>query len=188
MPQFENRNMKDNLTERESKIADLFLEFLLAYEKNYVVKGIVYHFFDKQNISKERTFFICKFLERKSLVSLNLNSESEMRNLNFDKLKIQDFLKNNEINKIWRTESKISNDYTLSKWQVKSFWIALSFGLLGGIYSTVEIIKSLTIKEDVKEKPVSKEEMELELSKLRTLILNQKRDTLLTPSNSEKGK
>ena len=92
--------MKDNLTERESKIADLFLEFLLAYEKNYVVKGIVYHFFDKQNISKERTFFICKFLERKSLVSLNLNSESEMRNLNFDKLKIQDFLKNNEINKI----------------------------------------------------------------------------------------
>ena len=180
--------MKDNLTERESKIADLFLEFLLAYEKNYVVKGIVYHFFDKQNISKERTFFICKFLERKSLVSLNLNSESEMRNLNFDKLKIQDFLKNNEINKIWRTERKISNDHTLSKWQVKSFWIALSFGLLGGIYSTVEIIKSLTIKEDVKEKPVSKEEMELELSKLRTLILNQKRDTLLTPSNSEKGK
>ena len=71
---------------------------------------------------------------------------------------------------------------------MKSFWIALSFGLLGGIYSTVEIIKSLTIKEDVKEKPVSKEEMELELSKLRTLILNQKRDTLLTPSNSEKGK
>ena len=180
--------MKDNLTDRESKIADSFLEFLLAYEKIYVVKGIVHHFFDSRNISKERTLFICKFLERKSLVSLNLNSESELRNLNFDKLKIQDFLKNDGINKIWRTESKNLNDYTLSKWQVKTFWIALTFGVFGGIYSTVEIIKSLTIKEDVKEKPVSKEEMELELSKLRTLILNQKKDTLLIPANFEKGK
>lgn len=64
----------------------------------------------------------------------------------------------------------------------------INFGLLDGIYSTVEIIKSLTTSENVKEKQVTKEELELELSKLRTLILNQKKDTLLIPTNCEKGK
>lgn len=84
--------------------------------------------------------------------------------------------------------AKELNDAKLSKWQVKYFWYIFVFGLLGGIYSTVEIIKSLSTSENVKEKQVSKEEMELELSKLRTLILNQKRDTLIIPTNSEKGK
>lgn len=85
-------------------------------------------------------------------------------------------------------KAKELNDAKLSKWQVKYFWYIFSFGLLGGTYSTVEIIKSLTTSENVKEKQVTKEEMELELSKLRTLILNQKKDTLLIPTNSEKGK
>lgn len=84
--------------------------------------------------------------------------------------------------------AKELDDAKLSKWQVKYFWYILFFGLLGGIYSTVEIIKSLTTSENVKEKQVTKEELELELSKLRTLILNQKKDTLLIPTNSEKGK
>ena len=84
--------------------------------------------------------------------------------------------------------AKELDDAKLSKWQVKYFWYILFFGLLGGIYSTVEIIKSLTTSENVKEKQVTKEELELELSKLRTLILNQKKETLLIPTNSEKGK
>ena len=180
--------MKDNLTERESKIADSFLEFLFSYENFYVIKGIVYHFFDSRNISKERTLFICKFLERKSLVSLNLDSESELRNLNFDKLKIQDFLKNDGISKIWITENKLYNDSKLSELQLKTFWWIFGFGIFGGLYSGIDFIKNLT-NEDTKEvKQVTKEEMELELSKLRTLILNQKKDAPLIPANSEKGK
>ena len=180
--------MKDNLTEIESKIADLFLDFLLAYEKNYVTKGIVFHFFDKQNISKERTFFICKFLERKSLVSLILNSETEIRTLNFEKLKIQDFLKNDNIRKIWRTESKISNDYTLSEWQVKTFWWIFGFAIIGTVLSIYNFIDSLATSKNIIKQEQRSEEMELELSKLRTLILTQKKDSLLNRPNSEKGK
>ena len=71
---------------------------------------------------------------------------------------------------------------------MKYFWYIFAFGLVGGIYSTVEIIKSLTTSENAKEKQVTKEELELELTKLRTLILTQKKDTLLTRANSEKGK
>ena len=180
--------MKDTLTERESKIADSFLEFLLAYETFYVIKGKVHHFFDSRNISKERTLFICKFLERKSLVSLNLDSESELRNLNFDKLKIQDFLKNDGINKIWITENKLYNDSKLSELQLKTFWWIFGFGIFGGLYSGIDFIKNLTKEENQQSKQITKEEMELELSKLRTLILTQKKDNLLNPSNSEKSK
>lgn len=71
---------------------------------------------------------------------------------------------------------------------MKYFWYIFAFGLVGGIYSTVEIIKSLTTSENAKEKQVTKEELELELTKLRTLILTQKKDTLLIRSNSGKGK
>lgn len=184
----EPKTMNKPLTEKESEIADLFLEFLLTLDKNYAFKGIVNTFFEKHKVNKERSLFICKYLERKSLATLILDSKEELRNLNFDISKIKDFLKDERVNKIWVTENKLFNDYTLSKWQVKYFWYIFAFGLLGGIYSTVEIIKSLTIKEDVKEKPVSKAELELELSKLRPLILSQKKDTLLIPFNSKKGK
>ena len=80
------------------------------------------------------------------------------------------------------------NDYTLSKWQVKTFWVALSFGIFGGIYSGYDFIKSIANEDTNQVKQVTKEEMELELSKLRTLILNQKKDSLLSIPNSEKGK
>jgi hypothetical protein len=183
-----NRKMKDNLTEKESITADIFLDFLLTLEKNSAFKSVVNTFFEKHKVNKERGLFICKYLERKNLVRVMLDTKYELRNLTFDILKIKDFIKNESVNKIWLTENKLLNDNTLAKWQVKYFWYIFAFGLLGGVYSTIEIIKSLTIKESVKEKPVSKEEMELELSKLRTLILTQKRDTALVHANSEKGK
>ena len=108
--------------------------------------------------------------------------------MNFDKLKIQDFLKNDGISKIWITENKLYNDSKLSELQLKTFWWIFGFGIFGGLYSGIDFIKNLT-NEDTKEvKQVTKEEMELELSKLRTLILNQKKDAPLIPANSEKGK
>ena len=93
-----------------------------------------------------------------------------------------DLTENNKRSEILK--DKELNDAKLSKWQVKYFWYIFAFGLLGGIYSTVEIIKSLTIKEDVKEKPISKAELESEIAKLRTLILDQKRiDSLRNSKN-----
>lgn len=180
--------MKDTLTEKESIIADIFLDFLLTLEKNSAFKSIVNTFFEKHKVNKNRGLFICKYLERKNLVAVMLDTKDELRNLTFDIVKIKDFVKNERVNKIWLTESKLLNDYTLSKWQVKTFWVALSFGFFGGLYSSYDFIKNLTNEDTNQEKQVTKEQMELELSKLRTLILIQKKDTLLTPSNSEKGK
>jgi hypothetical protein len=180
--------MKEKLTEKESIIADFFLDFLLTLDKNSAFKSIVNTFFKKHNVNKERGLFICKYLERKNLVAVMLDAKEELRNLSFDISKIKDFIKNERVNKIWLTENKLLNDYTLSKWQVKTFWIALSFGVFGGLYSGYDFIKSLTNEDTNQEKQVTKEEMELELSKLHTLILNQKMDTLLIHPNSEKGK
>ncbi len=62
------------------------------------------------------------------------------------------------------------------------------FIIFGGLYSGYDIIKNLTKVENVQSKQITKEQMELELSKLRTLILIQKKDSLLNRPNSEKGK
>ena len=180
--------MKDTLTEKESIVADIFLDFLLTLEKNNAFKSIVNTFFEIHKVKKERGLFICKYLERIKLVTVMLDTKDELRNLTFDIAKIKDFIKNERVNKIWLTENKLLNDYTLSKWQVKTFWIALSFGIFGGIYSGYDFIKKLTNEDTSQEQQVTKEQMELELSKLRTLILIQKKDTLLIPTNSEKGK
>jgi DNA-binding MarR family transcriptional regulator len=79
-------------------------------------------------------------------------------------------------------------DLRLKKWQLKTFWWIFGFGIFGGLYSGLDIIKNLTKPKDVKQQQVTKSEMELELSKLRTLILNQKKDGLLKLPNSEKSK
>lgn len=83
---------------------------------------------------------------------------------------------------------KLHNESKLSDWQVKTFWPLFIFGLFGGLYSAYDIIKNLTKLENVQSKQITKEEMESELSKLRTLILTQKNDTLSIHSNSETGK
>ena len=83
---------------------------------------------------------------------------------------------------------KLHNDSKLSDWQVKTFWFLFVFGIFGGLYSGYDIIKNLTKAENVKSKQITKEEMESELSKLRTLILSRKKDGSLIPPNSEKGK
>lgn len=180
--------MTEKLTKKESKITDLFLEFLLTLDKNYAFKTTVYFFFDKHNLSKERVFYICKYLERKTLISIILDKEENLRNVNFDKTKIQSFLKNDSVNKLWLTEKKLYNDSKLSEWQVKTFWWLFAFGIFGGLYSGYDIINNLTKEENDQQKQITKEQLESELSKLRTLILTQKKDSLLILPNSEKGK
>lgn len=127
----------------------------------------------------------CNFSADASFVYANTKTSYFIKDGGFKKVYDESILEK-EHSKILRI--KELNDAKLSKWQVKYFWYIFAFGLLGGIYSTVEIIKSLTTSENVKEKQVTKEEMELELSKLHTLILNQKKDSSLIPANSQKGK
>lgn len=83
---------------------------------------------------------------------------------------------------------KLHNDSKLSEWQVKTFWPLFIFGIFGGLYGGYDIIKNLTKSEDVKQELVTKSEMESELSKLRTLILIQKKEGSLIPANSVKSK
>ena len=75
---------------------------------------------------------------------------------------------------------KLHNESKLSDWQIKTFWPLFVFGIFGGFYSAFDIIKNLSTNKDLQLKQISKEEMESELSKLRTLILNQKKDSVVT--------
>ena len=178
--------MNKYLTEKESKVAGLFLEFLLTNEKSHAFKSVVNHFFLEHKIDKARALIICKDLEKKSLVSLILDPKSDLRNLSFDKSRIREFLKNERINKIWITDSKLQNDFKLSHWQLKTYWPLFIFAVFGGLYSGYDFIKNLNKKENAQSKLVTKEEMETELSKLRTLILNKKEDSF--PAKSKKAK
>ena len=181
--------MTEKLTKRESKIADLFLEFLLTIDKSYAYKTTVYFFFNKEKLPEDRIIVICKYLERKNLIYIIFDNNEELKNIRFDKANILSFLKNDSVNKLWTSEKKLYNDSKLSQWQVKTFWIALSFGVFGGLYSGCDFfIKILTNEETNQEKQVTKEQLESELSKLRILISDQKKDSLLIRPNSEKGK
>lgn len=122
-------------------------------------------------------FKVCNCIFNKDANSIYANSKTSyfIKEGGFKKLYDESVIEKQH-SKVIR--AKELNDAKLSKWQVKYFWYIFSFGLLGGIYSTIEIIKNLTKSENVKEKQVTREEMELELSKLRTLILNQKKKTL----------
>lgn len=83
---------------------------------------------------------------------------------------------------------KLHNESKLSDWQVKTFWWIFGFAFIGfglGIYN---FTNSLMPSKDRIQQERSIRKMESELSKLHSLILTQKKDSLLITPNSEKGK
>jgi hypothetical protein len=84
---------------------------------------------------------------------------------------------------------KLHNESKLSDWQVRTFWPIFIFAFIGfglGVYNFINSLMPLkeTIKQEVRNRKT-----ELELTKLRNLILTQKKDTLLTRrANSKKDK
>lgn len=90
------------------------------------------------------------------------------------------------------SSKKLANEYILSKWKRKTFWVFFGFAIFSGLYSSYDIISNLTKTEIPKENIVTKQQMEFELSKLRTLILKQNSlDSLrssIIHSNSKKIK
>lgn len=162
------------MTEKESKIADLFLEELLTIEdSSYAFKNRVYFFFNKHKVSKERTEFICLKLAFNEVIELKRNPEIST---SFNKETVKLFLKNGGMLTLWLKDNKLKNDAKLSQWQVNTFWWIFGLAIFGGGYSAYDFTKNLTKSVNVQQKEITKEEMELELSKLRTLILNQKKD------------
>jgi hypothetical protein len=83
---------------------------------------------------------------------------------------------------------KLQNDSKLSEWQVKTFWWIFGFAIIGVGLSIYNFIDSLSTSKNVIKQELRIEKMEMELSKLHTLILTQKKDSVLIHSNSEKGK
>jgi hypothetical protein len=80
--------------------------------------------------------------------------------------------------------TKLHNESVMSGWKRKTFWYIFALGLFGGIYSGIDLFNKITIKKEVQVEQITKQQMESELTKLRTLILNQKKKDSLNHSNS----
>lgn len=78
--------------------------------------------------------------------------------------------------------AKLNNEYKLSKWKVKTYWLVLGLAIFGGIYSLFDFISLISKKTPPAVNTVTQEELKLEISKLRTLILSQRNlDSLRNP-------
>jgi hypothetical protein len=80
---------------------------------------------------------------------------------------------------------KLHNESIMSGWKRKTFWAIFIFGLFGGVYSGIDLFNKITSSKEVQKEQLTKQEMEEELTKLRTLILTQKKADSLNHSNSE---
>jgi hypothetical protein len=81
---------------------------------------------------------------------------------------------------------KLKNEFILSKWTVKTFWIVFIFGLLGGFYSAYDLfIKIPSIEEKFQKIESDILKNKDTIKELRTLILTQKKADSLNHSNSE---
>ena len=69
---------------------------------------------------------------------------------------------------------KLHNESVLSGWKRKTFWYIFIFEIFGGIYSGIDLFKKITQEKEIKKEPINKEQLELELNKLRALILIKK--------------
>jgi|AntRauTorckE5430_2_1112549.scaffolds.fasta_scaffold00242_6 hypothetical protein len=76
----------------------------------------------------------------------------------------------------------------MSSWKRKTFWYIFVLGLFGDVYSGIDLFNKITGSKKVQEKQLTKEEMESELAKLRTLILNQKSQNSLKYPNPKENK
>jgi hypothetical protein len=85
-----------------------------------------------------------------------------------------------------KEKEKLKLDIQLVRWKRFAFWPLFALGLFGGVYSFIDLIDNQANKEDAIELRQSIEQMELELSKLRTSLSDQKTDTLSHNSSSDK--
>lgn len=79
---------------------------------------------------------------------------------------------------------KLHNESKLSDWQVKTYWWIFGFAFAGFIFGIYNFTNSLTPSKDINSQEERIKKMELELSKLRTLILTEKKEALLIYPNS----
>jgi hypothetical protein len=146
--------------------------------------------FENQESNKDDTEFfelVKNKFNRKEYMSLLLDFDSKGFFIEGNRVVLSEYGKNilNELElKILQKEKdnkyergKLKNEFTLSKWTVKTFWVVFIFGLLGGFYSAYDLF----IKTPKNEKRFRQIEIEIKKNKdtikeLRTLILTRKKD------------
>jgi len=74
----------------------------------------------------------------------------------------------------------------LSKLKVKTFWWFFAFSFAGFIYGFYDFITDLKSDKSLDRIELSNQQLESELSKLRTLFLDQKNQDSLFQTNSDK--
>ncbi len=79
-----------------------------------------------------------------------------------------------DLKKERRNEQKEIFDFKVSKWKYHTFWYFFAIAIFGGGYSVYDFIERLTKAESVQQGQNPKAEKELEVSKLHTLVLDQK--------------
>ena len=99
------------------------------------------------------------FMENGGFVTLFNDLKKQKQNQNkFDKIK----------------NNKLINEYRLSSFKLKTFWVFFGISILSIIYNSVNFISNLNRQVDEQQEVKTIKQLELELSKLRTLILDQK--------------
>ena len=124
----------------------------------------------------EYNTFISEFLKNNLVDEYSANKLTELgkNRLNELKIKINQKEKDEKAERI-----KLYNESVMSGWKRKTFWYIFALGIFGGVYSGIDLFGKITSSKEVPKEQLTKQKMEEELSKLRTLILTtKKKDTL----------
>jgi hypothetical protein len=148
LPYFENLNSDaDNETERLARIID-------KYDAAKV-----------HNLDSNKN----------PVLQTNYNTIEFKKNGGFKKLFQEELTRSKKEKQIEvLTTQKLKWDVKLSKWQVKTFWWFFAFALAGFIYGFYDFISDLKSDKTLDKVKQSNRQLESELSKLRTLVLDQK--------------
>jgi hypothetical protein len=161
---------------------------------NFVLENNNFKFHNINEIAEEKfgwQIFLNGITELENLNLVTENQDGEtysITNLGREKLselkiKIENSEKDEKAER-----KKLHNESKLYDWQVKTFWWIFGFAVIGTGLSIYNFINSLTLSKDATQQEYRITKMESELSKLNTLISDQKKDTLLTHPDSKKGK
>jgi len=151
------------------KIRDIIL-VLETYKSNPNIDIRDLHKLIDDKISWENLLAVFTELGQERLIK-RINTIGEITKLGENRL--SELLKEIENNRIESEKSKL--DLILKKWQLKTFWWIFGIAFIGTIFSIINFIKDSKHSNNIKEQEIRIEKTELELSKLHTLILNQKK-------------
>jgi len=163
---------------------------LLAESKSHSLWK--YDFVDKDGNSLVDDDRFAEYLEQKGLISIEYSNRQRcdltetgyeiFKNGGwFEFLRIKGLLAEKERLEDKRKDitdridaEKLVYEHKLTKWKVKTFWPVFVFGIIGFISGIYNFIDNLKTAKYIESQELTNQRMESELSKLRTLILDQK--------------